>query len=243
MFSVNRVRIALVGERSEQIKAHQAIPLALEMAGEALQVKVEADWLGTERIGDGSVLADYDGIWCVPGSPYRDTDGALTAIRYAREHEVPFLGTCGGFQHTLLEYARHCLGWGEAQHAELNPEAPDPLIAPLSCALVDVAGRVKLVSGTQIAELYGVLEITEEYLCRYGLQTAFREPLMAERLQASGLDEAGEVRAIELQDHPFFLATLFQPERAALAGRLPPVVAGLVGACAVQAAHERRRVG
>lgn len=240
MFSVNRVRIALVGDYSEQIKAHQAIPLALEMAGEALEVRVEPEWLATDSIGDGALLADYDGIWCVPGSPYRDTDGALTAIRYARERQVPFLGTCAGFQHALLEYARHGLGWREAQHGELNPEAQDPLIAPLSCALVDVAGRVKLVSGTQIAELYGVLEITEAYLCRYGLQAAFREPLMAERLRASGFDEAGEVRAIELQDHPFFLATLFQPERAALAGRLPPVVAGLVGASAVQAAYERR---
>ncbi|WP_263139104.1 CTP synthase [Pseudomonas sp. RIT-PI-AD] len=241
MFSVNRVKIALVGERDRGIKAHEAIPLALEMAAEALRVKVDFDWLATDRIGDGACLDAYDGIWCVPGSPYRDTQGALTAIRHAREGGIPFLGTCGGFQHALLEFARNSLGWQDAQHAELDPHAPNPLIGPLSCALVDVGGRVRLVSGTQIAELYGVLEITEEYLCRYGLDAAFREPLMAHSLRASGHDEAGEVRAIELQDHPFFLATLFQPERAALAGRLPPVVAGLVGACAVQAAHERKR--
>jgi CTP synthase (UTP-ammonia lyase) len=238
---MNRISIALVGEHDVGIRAHRAIPLALRLAGDALSVRVDFQWLATDRIGDGTCLDRFDGIWCVAGSPYRDTEGALTAIRYAREQGVPFLGTCGGFQHALLEYARNYLGWAEAQHAESVPEAGSPLIAPLSCALLEAAGRVHLVSGTRIHELYGVLEITEEYLCRYGLDEAFREPLMSRRLRASGHDDAGEVRAIELQDHPFFLATLFQPERAALDGRLPPVVAGLVGACAVQAAHERKR--
>ena len=96
----------------------------------------------------------------------------------------------------------------------------------------------ELPGGSRIAELYGVREISEQYLCRYGLVDAFVEPLMAQALKASGHDQAGAVRAIELEDHPFFIATLFQPERAALEGRLPPVVAGLVGACAVQSVHE-----
>lgn len=239
MYSTNHVKIALIGERSDTLIAHRAIPLALQLAADALRIRVDHDWLSTDGIGDGQRLGDYDGIWCVPGSPYADTEGALRAIRFARENNLPFLGTCGGFQHALLEYARHSLGW-HAEHAELSPQAEQPLIAPLSCALQDASRRVRLVSGTQIAELYGVLEITEEYLCRYGLDAAFREPLLARSLRASGHDVGGEVRAIELQDHPFFLATLFQPERAALAGRLPPVVAGLVGACAVQAAHEAK---
>lgn len=240
MFYESRIRIALVGERNTRTTAHRAIPEALRLAAEGLGVAVEFDWLATEAIGDGQCLQAYDGIWCVPGSPYASTAGALCAIRFAREQGVPFLGTCGGFQHALLEYARNQLGWTDAEHAELSPQAQQPLIAPLACALLDVSERVHLVSGSRIAELYGMREISEQYLCRYGLDDAFVEPLTAQALKAAGRDDAGAVRAIELQDHPFFIATLFQPERAALEGRLPPLVAGLVGACAVQAAHEAR---
>lgn len=238
MYSKCRVRVALVGEFNPAITAHRAIPEALRLASEALGVAVEYDWLATDSIVDETGLMSYDGIWCVPGSPYASTDGALRAIRFAREQAVPFLGTCGGFQHALLEYARNRLGWLDAEHAELSPQAQTPLIAPLACALQDVSERVHLVSGSRIAELYGVREISEQYLCRYGLDDAFVEPLMVQALKASGHDEAGAVRAIELEEHPFFIATLFQPERAALGGRVPPVVAGLVGACAVQSVHE-----
>lgn len=238
MYSKCRVKIALVGDYNPAITAHRAIPEALRLASEVLGVAVEPHWLATDGIADDAALADYDGIWCVPGSPYAATEGALRAIRFAREQGVPFLGTCGGFQHALLEYARNQLGWTDAEHAELSPQAHTPLIAPLACSLLDVSERVHLVSGSRIAELYGVREISEQYLCRYGLVDAFVEPLMAQALKASGHDEAGAVRAIELEDHPFFIATLFQPERAALEGRVPSVVAGLVGACAVQSVHE-----
>lgn len=241
MYSKCRVRVALVGDYNAAIAAHRAIPEALRLASEALGVAVEYDWLATERILDDAILLAYDGIWCVPGSPYVATEGALRAIRFAREQGVPFLGTCGGFQHALLEYARNQLGWVDTEHAELSSQAQNPLIAPLSCALLDVSEHVHLVSGSRIAELYGVREISEQYLCRYGLADAFVEPLMAQALKVSGHDEAGAVRAIELEDHPFFIATLFQPERAALEGRLPPLVAGLVGACAVQSVHEAQQ--
>ena len=241
MYSKCRVKVALVGDYNAAIAAHRAIPEALRLASEALGVAVEHDWLATDGIVDDASLMAYDGIWCVPGSPYAATEGALRAIRFAREQGVPFLGTCGGFQHALLEYARNRLGWTEAEHGELSPHAPTPLIAPLACALLDVSEHVHLLSGSRIAELYGVREISEQYLCRYGLADAFVEPLMAQALKACGHDQAGAVRAIELEDHPFFIATLFQPERAALEGRLPPVVAGLVGACAVQSVHEAQQ--
>nr|WP_322941314.1 CTP synthase [Pseudomonas sp. s4] len=241
MYSKCRVKVALVGDYNAAIAAHRAIPEALRLASEALGVAVEHDWLVTDVIVDDAALMAYDGIWCVPGSPYAATEGALRAIRFAREQGVPFLGTCGGFQHALLEYARNRLGWTEAEHGELSPHAPTPLIAPLACALLDVSEHVHLLSGSRIAELYGVREISEQYLCRYGLADAFVEPLMAQALKACGHDQAGAVRAIELEDHPFFIATLFQPERAALEGRLPPVVAGLVGACAVQSVHEAQQ--
>src|SRR5688572_6507407 len=98
-------RLALVGDFSEEIVAHRAIPQALALARESTGVAVEWDWVDTARLAEAPrQLADHAGIWCVPGSPYRNTDGALAAIRFSRETQRPFLGTCGGFQHALIEF-------------------------------------------------------------------------------------------------------------------------------------------
>lgn len=93
----NGIRIGLVGDFNADVPAHQAIPLALQRAAEANHVSVGFEWLPTPLIGSGAQLAGFDGLWCVPASPYLDMQGALTAIRFAREHRVPFLGTCGDF--------------------------------------------------------------------------------------------------------------------------------------------------
>jgi CTP synthase len=87
-----------------------------------LEQPVKYDWLATPSIASGEALAEYDAIWVVPGSPYRHPEGAFTAIRYARENSIPFLGTCGGFQHAVIEYARNVLGWQDAGHAETDSE-------------------------------------------------------------------------------------------------------------------------
>jgi CTP synthase (UTP-ammonia lyase) len=159
-------------------------------------------------------------------------DGALLAIRHARERAVPFLGTCGGFQHAVIEYARNVLGWADAEHAETAPNAVRAVISPLECALVEVIGSVRLFPGTRIVSAYGVKQITEGYRCRYGLNPEFQNALVAGPLRAAADDEAGEVRAVELDGHPFFVATLFQPERAALKGESAPLVVSFVRSCA-----------
>ena len=156
----------------------------------------------------------------------------LSAIRHAREGGVPFLGTCGGFQHAIIEYARDVLGWPDAEHAETAPDAARAVISLLECALVETAGVVRFVPGSRIASAYGATEATERYRCRYGLNAEFRSALLAGPLRATAEDEDGEVRAVELDNHPFFVATLFQPERAALAGKSVPLVVAFVTACA-----------
>jgi len=90
------------------------------------------------------VLEAFAGFWCVPGSPYRDMDGALRTIRFARETRCPFLGTCGGFQHAVIEYARSVLGLTDADHMESNPDAELPLIIALACRLAPTTGRLIL---------------------------------------------------------------------------------------------------
>lgn len=212
------MKIALVGDYDASVTAHQAIPIALAMTG------LEAVWVHTSTVGDAaSTLASFGGIWCVPGSPYASADGAFAAIRFAREHARPFLGTCGGFQHAVIEYARNVLGMAEADHAETNPGATMPLVAALSCSLVEVSQTLTLVPGSRLARAYEETQIAEGYHCNYGLNPALASKLWDGALHPVAHDAAGEVRAVELAGHPFFIATLFQPERRALTGELPPL--------------------
>jgi CTP synthase (UTP-ammonia lyase) len=228
------VRIALVGERDDAVTAHRAIPLALRLAPGA----PEGVWVRTDRIAADGDPGGFDGIWVVPASPYADAGGALRAIRFARERGVPFLGTCGGFQHALIEFARHLLGRGGAEHAETAPEAADRVIVPLACSLGGGAGEtVRLRPGSRLAGIYGSTSASENYNCNYGFDDAQRPAFEAAGLVFSAENEAGALRAFEIPAHPFFFGTLYQVERAALAGRAHP----LTGAFAAEAAGFRDR--
>ena len=225
------LQIGLVGDHNAEVPAHQAIPIALREAARAMDVDLAFEWLATDTLTSSSQLARFDGLWCVPGSPYRSMDGALLAIRHARETGLPFLGTCGGFQHAVIEYARQVLGWQDAEHAETSPEAPRAVVSMLACALVEATGPVTFMPGTRIAVAYRADHATEGYRCRYGLNPEFQAHLVTGLLRATAHDESGEIRAIELIDHPFFVATLFQPERKALQGLPCPLARALLEAC------------
>ena len=224
-------RIALIGDYDPGVKAHQGIPLALTLASAGGKT-LRWDWLHTSTLADdpAAQLSAFDAVWCVPASPYANTRGALAAIRFARLTGRPFLGTCGGFQHALLECAEGVWGIEAPAHAELDPAASDPVIAPLACSLVEQSGEIRFVKGSRLAGIYGVDAATEGYHCRYGLNPRFADRLTAGPLVVSGRDEEGAVRAVELDGHPFFLATLFQPERSGLVNRRHPLIAAFVAA-------------
>src|SRR5208282_6192757 len=102
-------------------------------------------------------------LLCSPGSPYKSLDGALAGIRYARENKVPFIGTCGGFQHLVIEYARNVMGFKDAAHAESDPYASCLFITPLSCSLVGKTMEVRVKPGTQAADIYRDTWASERY--------------------------------------------------------------------------------
>jgi CTP synthase (UTP-ammonia lyase) len=231
-----RLRIGLIGDHDEGVVAHRAIPKAVALAAADAGLEVGVEWLGTDTIDPARpVLSGLQGLWCVPGSPYRSARGAIAAIRFARERDVPFLGTCGGFQHALLECAESLWGVGEAIHAEVDPGSVHPVIAALSCALVEVSGVIHFAPRSRLATAYGRPSAEEEYHCSYGVNLLYRPRLEAGPLRVTAWDEAGDVRGIELDEHTFYVATLFQPERAALRGVTPPLVSAFVEAVAASA--------
>ena len=226
-------RIALIGDYNEAVVAHRAIPIALKLAMEALRADVSWEWLHTRAlVGDvNAMLAPYSGVWCVPASPYENGAGAIAAIRFARENQRVFLGTCGGFQHAMIEYAQSV--WGiDAAHAETDPTGANLVIAPLMCALVEVKGALHFTAESRLAKIYGRTTATEEYHCSYGLNPQYAQRLESGPLTVAARDDEGSVRAVELSGHPFFIGTLFQPERAALRKQLPPLVQAFVAAVA-----------
>lgn len=225
------ISLALVGDFRAEVVAHACIPRALELAGEAARIQVVATWIGTETIRDAAHdLARFDAVWVVPASPYRNMDGALAAIRFARETGRPFLGTCGGFQHALIELARNVAGRSAADHAETNPTAPDLVVTPLRCSLVGETGTITFTPGSRMHTIFGGTPTQEGYHCSYGLEAAWRPRLEAARLRFTGFDTNGDVRAAELPSHPFFIGTLFQPERSAPTGRPHPLITAFVRA-------------
>ncbi len=224
-------KIALVGEFNPRSPAHGAIPFALALCAREKTFGLSSVWVSTEEVdaSDAGALAGFDGIWCVPSTPYRSEQGALRAIRHARENGVPFLGTCGGMQYAIVEYARHVLDWAGASHAETAPGA-DNVVTALECGLVDVAQPVTLLPGSTVHAAYGAGQAIEEFRCRYAVNPEHADRLFSGALRVGAVDETGATRAVELAGHPFFVATLFQPERLALHGRVPPLVAAFLHA-------------
>jgi CTP synthase (UTP-ammonia lyase) len=216
------VAIAALGDRDTAYLTHREIDATIALAP-AIR------WVGT----DGADVSGYDGLWVLPGTPYRDEAAALEAIRFAREQGMPALGTCGGFQHMALEYARNAAGLAGAAHAESDPDGETFVVDALACSLVGQERVVRPVAGTRLAAICGTEPFAGFHYCSYGLV-----PGMAERLGlvvGAHADDAG-VEAFELPDHPFYVATLFQPQVGTSdRGVLHPLVGALLEAAARRA--------
>lgn len=226
--------VAIIGDHDPEAPTHQATEAALDHAANALGVPLSRRWVPTRTLADDAdaALAGASGVWVAPGSPYASMDGALAGIRRARERGVPLLGTCGGFQHVVLEYARHVLGYADAQHAEYDPNASTLFVTPLSCSLVGSPMRVLLAAGSRAAACYGAAEAEERYYCRFGLDPARQALLHEGGLRVAATDDRGEARVVELPGHPFFVATLFLPQARSTADRPHPLVTAFVRAAA-----------
>lgn len=176
------VSIAVLGDRNTDHLTHREIDATLEL----MPADVDARWLPSPEAGSA---VEADGLWVAPGTPYRDGEAVLAQIRRARTAGMPILGTCGGFQHMLLEFARNVAGLEDAAHAETDPDAADPVVARLSCSLVGEERPVTAVAGTRVAALCGTEPFTGFHWCNYGLV-----PEREAELVAAGLVVAARAR-------------------------------------------------
>jgi CTP synthase (UTP-ammonia lyase) len=225
-------RIALVGDRSATVRAHTRIPMLLDALRERDLIDLDAYWIPTPEAGDADVLRGFDGVWMVPGSPYHSEAGAVAAARTVREHGIPFLGTCGGFQHAMLEFARDVCGVTAARHTEYGRDDGEAVVVELSCSLAGHEAAINLSPGSLVERLLGTSRTIERYHCSYGLNVGYVELLRAHGMRFTGVDDNGEVRVAELPGHPFYLATLFQPELAGDGSFAHPIIRGFAQAAA-----------
>lgn len=221
--------IALLGEYTPSFPPHPATDAAIEHSRQLLAMEVTATWVSTNDI-DPALFEHYSGIWVAPGSPYKSMEKTLWAIRHARENKIPCFGTCGGFQHIVIEYARNVLGFKDAQHAEYDPYASNLFISQLACSLLGREMQLNFVPESRIAAIYGQVSAKEQYYCNFGVNPDRANQLKQGPLKITGVDAEGEIRVIEYPDHPFFIATLFVPQTLSTPESPHPLVTALLEA-------------
>lgn len=222
-------RLAILADYSPSNETHIATDAAVEHSAAALGATIDHFWINT-RDATADRIADLDGMWIGPASPYEHMDNVLRAIQFARETGLPCLGTCGGFQHLVLEYARNVLGIRDAAHAEIEPGAARVFLSRLACSLVGREMLVTLKAGSQAAASYGRSTSRERYYCNFGVNPEFVPTLAASPLQITGSDAEGEVRIVELPGHPFYLGTLFIPQASSTPTHPHPLVTAFLQA-------------
>jgi CTP synthase len=240
------VRIALVGKYVKLEDAYKSVIESLKHGGFHHGVNVEVDLVSSEDL-DTADLENADGILIPGGFGERGIEGKVTASRYAREHEIPFLGICLGMQMAVVDYARNVVGMDGANSAEFDPETPYPVIdlLPEQKEVTDLGGTmrlgadpVKLHEGTKAREIYdGEAVIYKRHRHRYEVNNMLRRRIEDEGLVMSGTSpDERLVEIIELPDHPFFVASQFHPEFNSRPTRPEPLFREFVGAASRMAA-------
>jgi len=209
------MKIAIIGEFDKNFRPHVATNEAIEHSRSLINLKFVAEWVSTEYVEMNleQILKKYVGFWIAPGSPYKSMKGALDLIQYTRVNKIPTIGTCGGFQHMVIEFARNVLKVEEAEHAEYNPYASKLVVNPLSCDLKGEPLEIEIINKkSKTYSIYQSDTIKEKYYCNFGLNPEYQSLFDKNGFKIVGSDKHKEARIVELENHPFFIATLFVPQ-------------------------------
>lgn len=239
----SEVDIAMVGKYTQLHDAYLSVVEALKHGGISCKAKVDITWVDSEELNEKNldqVLHKVDGILVPGGFGNRGTEGMILAAQYARVHKIPYLGICLGMQMAIVEFARHVLGYEDANSIELDPSTKHPVIAlmPDQESVEDLGGTLRLGSypcvlaeNSKAKELFGTKEIQERHRHRYEVNNAFREELAAKGMTIAGTSPDGHiVEMIEVREHPFFEGTQGHPEFKSRPNHAHPLFRGFVKA-------------
>ena len=237
------VTVALVGKYIQLHDAYISVVESLKHGGVANRASVNIKWIDSETVTPeniGELLADVSGILVPGGFGSRGIEGKIQAIRYAREHQIPFLGLCLGMQLSIVEFARDVVGYSDAHSAELDPSTAHPVIhlMPDQDGIEDIGGTLRLGSypcvlnkDSKAYALYGTETIHERHRHRYEVNNDYRTVLQEHGMMLSGISPDGRiVEMIELPDHPWFVATQAHPELKSRPNRPHPLFKGFIEA-------------
>ncbi|WP_028784132.1 CTP synthase [Thalassobacillus devorans] len=239
----DKLTIGLVGKYVELPDAYISVVEALKHAGYPYDADVDIQWINSEEVDPSNVedkLAGVDGILVPGGFGDRGIEGKIEAIRFARENKVPFLGICLGMQLATVEFARNVLGLEGAHSAEIDPATPHPIIdlLPEQKEISDLGGTLrlgiypcKLQEGSKAKEAYGDEVIYERHRHRFEFNNHYREEMEEKGFSFSGTSPDGRlIEIIEVEDHPWFVASQFHPEFKSRPTRPQELFYGFIGA-------------
>ncbi len=240
---VRTVPIALVGKYIQLHDAYISVVEALKHGGVANSASVEIKWVDSELLTEANaeeVLGDVKGILVPGGFGDRGIEGKIAAIRYARTHQVPFLGLCLGMQLSIVEFARNVIGYADAHSVELNPLTTHPVIhlMPEQDGVEDIGGTLRLGAypcvldkTSKAYELYGEELIYERHRHRYEVNNDFRNILTEKGMKLAGISPDGRIiEMIELPSHSWFIGTQGHPELKSRPNRPHPLFRGFISA-------------
>jgi CTP synthase len=247
--ATEQVTIGIVGKYVDHPDAYLSVVEALRHGAAAATASLDLRWIPSDELTGllaETHLQDLDGIVVPGGFGYRGVEGKVQAVRFAREHDVPFLGLCLGLQCAVIELARSVLGLTDANSTEFDESTPHPVIDLMASqhGVEDKGGTMRLglyaarlEEGSRVRSLYGSELVYERHRHRWEVNNRYRRDLESAGLRLSGLSPDGFlVEYVELIDHPFFVATQAHPEFRSRPDDAHPLFAGLV-----QAALDRRR--
>jgi CTP synthase len=250
--ATDRVEVAIVGKYVDLPDAYLSVVEAVRHGGLEHGVHVDLRWIAADdvELRGTAALHGVDAVIVPGGFGVRGVDGKVDAIRFARENGVPFLGLCLGLQCAVIEFARNVAGLEGAHSSEFDADGPHPVIALMleQQDVTEMGGTMRLgsypadlVAGSLVRNLYGAGSIHERHRHRYEVNNAYRDLLASHGMRWSGTSPDGSlVEFLELDDHPFFIATQAHPELRSRPNRPHPLFGGLVGAAV---AHRRAALG
>lgn len=242
-FPKHEVEIGLIGKYVELHDSYKSIAESFVHAGAVNECKVNIRWIHSENINPESTLKylqELDGILVAPGFGERGFDGKLEAIRYARQHKIPFLGICLGMQAAVIEFARNVIGWEDANSTEMDLSTSRPVIDLMEeqKKIVNKGGTMRLGAcdctlreGTIAYGTYRRPQISERHRHRYEFNNQFLEEFEAAGMLASGVNESMNlVEIMEIPDHPWFVGVQFHPEYKSTVANPHPLFVGFIKA-------------